>query len=132
MSKYGSSGVSTMRTETIRFDVQLPSPSDFVQRFPHYTAVQGPERGLFDLIVTPQNFVRAATVTDLLGLPAVSGVADEVASSYRNRGDWGFVKQLAGAIICRLMEANGYDKSGSKRAVSRSGWSRGEVYKRAP
>jgi len=119
-----------MRTETIRFDVELPSPSDFVRKYPHYTAVQGTERRLFDLIMTSRNFVRAAIVTDVLALPAVSAVADDVASAFQGRKDWDFVKQLSGAIVCALMEENDYVKSGNKRSVSLPGWSKGEVYKK--
>ena len=119
-----------MRTETIRRDVELLSPTDFVRRFPHYTAVQGVERHLFDLIMTPQTFVRAAAITDVLGVPAVAAVADEVAAAFRSRKDWGFVKQLSGAIVCSLMEKNGYRRSHKKRAVPRPGWSKGEVYER--
>ena len=119
-----------MRTETIRFDVQLSSPSDFVRRFPHYTAVQSTERRLFDLVMTGQNFVRAAGATDVFSLPAVAAVADEVALAFQGRKDWDFVKQLSGALVCTLMEDNGYVKSGSKRSVSRPGWSKGEVYKK--
>jgi hypothetical protein len=119
-----------MRTETKSFDVKLPSPSDFLRKFPHYTAVQVAERPLFDLIMTAQNFVRAAVVTDVFGLPAVAAVADDVANAFQGRKDWDFVKQLSGAIVCALMEENEYDKSGNKRSVSRPGWSKGEVYNR--
>jgi hypothetical protein len=118
-----------MRTTTLHIDVKLPSPTDFVKRFPHYTAVLSEERPLFDLIVTADNFLRARAVTDVLGLPAVTALADKVYYAYGKRRDWDFVKQLAGAIVCKLMEDNDYEKSGTKRAVSRPGWSKGEVYK---
>ena len=119
-----------MRTETVRLDVELLSPSDFVQRFPHYTAVQGAERRLFDLIMTSHTFIRASALTDVLGVPAVAAAADEVAAAFGGRKDWGFVKQLSGAIVCSLMEKNGYRRSHKKRSVPRPGWSKGEVYER--
>jgi hypothetical protein len=117
-----------MRTEMFRRNVHLPSPSEFIARFPQYSGVQDAERNLFDLVVTPQNVQRAIVLTDILGLPAVTAVAKEVADQYQAQENWGFRKQLTGAILCYLMELNGYRKADKKRAVPREGWSRGEVY----
>ena len=48
----------------IKKDVKLPSTKDFVARYPHYSVVETGERKLFDTIVTAENFIRAAAVTD--------------------------------------------------------------------
>ena len=121
-----------MRVEHFQRVVNLPSVKEFTAKYPHYAAAHSVERHLFDVIVTPENFVRAAAITDIFELPAVSAVADQVAKVCQNHGGLtGFRKQLAGAITCLLMESNQYAKTGRKRAVSRPGWSRGELYQRA-
>lgn len=121
-----------MRTETYRLPVRLPSREDFLAMFPHYTAVLDAERWLFELIVTPENFVRAAAVTDTLTLPAVSAVAADIsAAAPRHGGLTSFRKQLAGAIVCSLMESNGLMRTGVKRYIPQEGWSRGELYRRS-
>ena len=119
-----------MHIESYQKNVKLPSTKDFVARYPHYSVVETGERKLFDTIVTAENFIRAAAVTDSLQLPAVSAVADLVRNTCGARGKLlGFQKQLAGAIICVLMVENGYKKTGQKRSISRQGWSRGELYR---
>ena len=126
-----SSQGALMRTEILRVPVQLPSVTDFVERFPHYTAARYQERWLFDLIVTPENFYSAAAITDALVLPAVSAVARRVSVTARRHGGLSpFRKQVAGAIVCSLMEANGFSKTGVKRYIPEEGWSRGELYRR--
>ena len=118
-----------MRVEPYQKQVKLPSTKDFIARYPHYAVVETGERKLFDAVVTAENFIRAAAVTDSLQLPAVSAVADLVRNTCGVRGKLrGFQKQLAGAIICILMQENGYKKTGQKRSISRAGWSRGELY----
>jgi hypothetical protein len=117
--------------ELYQKQVRLPSTKDFVGRYPHYSVVETAGRKLFDTIVTAESFVRAAALTDSLGLPAVSAVADVVSNTCGVKGNLqGFQKQVAGAIMCVLMEENGYKKTGQKRSVSRQGWSRGELYRR--
>jgi hypothetical protein len=37
-------------------------------------------------------------------------------------------KQFIGALMCTLMEHNGFAKSGRKGSVPRPQWNRGEVY----
>lgn len=120
-----------MKTQAVHVEVQIPSVDDFVRSYPHYAAVRAVERDLFELVVTPENFLAADAVTERLGMPAVSAVADMVAEHCRTRGGLtGFQKQLTGAVVCALMQANGYAKTGTKRSIARPGWSRGEVYRR--
>src|ERR1700722_12485521 len=121
-----------MRTASYRRDVHLPSAEDFLAKYRHYSVVRAGERRLFDLLMTPETLVAATVVTEVLEMPAVTAVADVVTAAYRIRGGLTpFRKQLTGAIICALMEANGYRKTDAKKAISRAGWSRGEVYERA-
>ena len=41
-----------------------------------------------------------------------------------------FTKQFIGSVICALMEANGYKKTGTKKSVPHELFSTGEFYKR--
>ena len=110
-----------MHVEPYQKNVKLPSTKDFVARYPHYSVVETGERRLFDTIVTAENFIRAAAVTDSLQLPAVSAVADLVRNTCGARGKLlGFQKQLAGAIIASLWSRTGIrrpDRSGRSLAA---------------
>lgn len=112
-----------------RRDVRLPTIEEFVAKYPNYASVRTSGRPIFETIVKVENFVSAETVTNLLGMPAVTAVADALTQQVRPRKLTGFEKQMAGAIMCVLMEQNGYAKTGRKGAVSRPNWSRGELYK---
>ncbi len=120
-----------MRTANFRIEISLPGLDDFLGMYPHYAAAQQAERFLFDAITTPVNFVRAAAITDVLNLPAISAVADLATSACSAQGGLNnYRKQMAGAIVCCLMLANGYARTGVKHAISRPGWTRGELYSR--
>ena len=96
-----------MRRESFRVSVQIPSAEDFLARFPQYAAVRSGEKWLLELIMTAENFTKAKAVTDLLGFPAVTAVADLVSIGAKSRGGLtGYRKQLAGALVCSLMIAN--------------------------
>lgn len=118
-----------MRTETFKQDIHLPSAAEFVAKYPTYSVANGTDRALYDALATKENVVRAQAVTDTLELPAVAAVADVYTKACGGqRGLTGFRKQMAGAIVCMLMEANQYRKKNLKRAIPQRGWSRGEVY----
>ena len=119
-----------MKSETYRKDVRLPSREEFAQDYPQYgPKVRADGSDLFDLVMRPDSFVRAMVVTEALGLPAVSGIANECAAARRGTiADTG--KQLVGALTCALMTRNGFRKKGQKRSIPQRGWSRGEVYER--
>jgi len=43
-----------------------------------------------------------------------------------------FDKQFIGGVVCSLMEANGYQKTGTKRATPNKAFSKGEFYVAVP
>lgn len=111
--------------------VFLPSVEEFGQRFPQY----GPRaadagRELFDLVMRAETFVDADALTRVLRLPAVTAVSS-LAGEVLQRDLTGTDRQFLGALTCALMEANGYEKTGQKRAIPHPDWNRGEVYRRA-
>jgi hypothetical protein len=125
----------TLTTHTIACAV--PSVADFSERFPRYgnfAANQG--QFLFNLLMTPQSYVAAEVATVDLDRPAIAGVAKRIRQTVRQipadqrPRKWGALKQFAGAVVCALMEANGFRKTGLKRSVSIRGFNRGEVYRR--
>ena len=45
--------------------------------------------------------------------------------------NYDFDKQFIGAVVCSLMEANGYEKTGKKRSIPHNAFTKGEVYARS-
>jgi hypothetical protein len=75
---------------------------------------------------------RARVATTDLDLPAVAGVAKLCYRTVieQNSLEWnGFLKQFIGAVVCTLMEANGFEKTGTKRAIPHREFTKGEFYR---
>jgi hypothetical protein len=115
---------------------RLPTVAEFAERFPRYGNFATNEgKFLFELLTTPESFLAAEVATKELDRPAIAGVAKRVRHAVRlipasqRPRKWGTLKQFCGAVICTLMEANNYRKTGLKRAVGVRGFSRGEVYR---
>ena len=77
------------------------------------------------------SLMRAATVA--LDLPAVAGISKLVAPVVLQaaESERDFIKQGIGAIVCFIMESNGYRKTDTKRSVPGKLFNRGEVYAEA-
>lgn len=111
--------------------VFLPTVEEFAKRFPNYGPRAAEEgRPLFDLVMSAKTFVDADALTRVLRLPAVTAVSSS-AGAVLKRELSGTDRQFLGALTCALMEANGYQKTGQKRAIPHGDWNRGEVYRRA-
>src|SRR5437762_1307201 len=108
---------------------QIPSLAEFSSRFPRYGNFAANEgQFLYNVLMTPESFSAADVATVDLDRPAIAGVAKrirqavrEVPATQRPR-KWGSLKQFAGAVICALMEANGFQKTGRKRSVGIRGF----------
>lgn len=119
-----------MKIRQFSFSAYIPSLDDFGGQFPHYKPyADGEGSALFNLLMRPET-VNSAIEATKLGLSAVAGVAEisaqEVNRSGRNLT--GFHKQFIGAVVRTLMEANGYQKTGTKRAIPHKDFSKGEFY----
>ena len=108
-----------MQVQPFHLSVNLPTVDDFAARYKQYGQfARGDGHFVFALLVSPTSFVRAQVATVDLDLPAVAGVAKICyeAVQAQTRIEWsGFVKQFIGAVICCLMEANGFKKTGTKK-----------------
>ena len=120
-----------MEAQSFSQVVQIPELADFETRFPQY----GPfarENGnfMFNVVMTPLSFLRCQFATEL-NLPAVAGIA-EISFDTTSQQSFvqfdGFLKQFIGALVCSLMEANGFTKSGKKKSVPHHAYTKGEFY----
>lgn len=74
---------------------------------------------IFDLLNTAAAFERMVIATEELDLPAVAGIAracgPHIEAAAPERQD--YLKKYVGAVVCCVLEANGFAKAGRKRAV---------------
>ena len=121
-----------MQSQSFQLSVNLPSVEDFADRYKQYGQfARGDGQFLFTLLVSPTSFVKAQVATIDLSLPAVAGVAkiSYEAVQVQTGIEWsGFIKQFIGAVICCLMEANGFKKTGKKKAIPYHAFTKGELY----
>jgi hypothetical protein len=108
--------------------VAIPTVKEFAERFPHYgPRARDKGRHFFELAMAPETFVDASALTRCLQIPAVTAIAEaavQLADGQISRTD----KQYLGALMCCLMEHNGFAKTGQKGSVPHPAWNRGEVY----
>ena len=74
---------------------------------------------LFEKLMSPKALIMARAATEM-NLPAVQGIADlcndEFSLAIKKRAKK-FISQFVGAVVCLLMEANGYTRSGKKNRL---------------
>ena len=123
-----------METRQFSISVNLPTIDEFEERFPQYGNYARNEGNLlFARIVSPESFINAKAATQSR-LPAVAGIADDCYKLVIQNGsiEWrGFTKQFIGAVVCKLMEDNGYKKTGIKKSIPHPEFTKGEFYKLA-
>lgn len=122
-----------MEVRSFELPVRLPPIEEFAARYrPYSRFVQNEGRFLFDLLISPGSFNRAQVATIDLDLPAVAGIAriSYEAVQAQTNVEWNdYVKQYIGALICTLLEANGFQKTGVKKAIPHQGFTKGEMYR---
>jgi hypothetical protein len=122
-----------MKSEAFSHEVNLPDVDDFLKSYSRYTTLTGGAgKKIFDSIIQPEVFIKASVISDI-GLPAVLSVANESKNIATNESDLtldNFTKQFIGSVVCSLMEANGYEKTGKKRRVPHESFSVGECYRK--
>jgi hypothetical protein len=130
MTSYFSEAV--MQLVEFRFEASIPSHEDFGERFPQYKNYASTEgRLVFDLLMSPAS-LNSATVATAMGFAAVTGIAESAVQEFVRGGKelTDFDKQFIGAVVCSLMEANGYEKTGKKRSIPHKAFTKGEVYQK--
>jgi hypothetical protein len=111
--------------------ITLWNTDEFLGKYPRFKEfLNGDGRQLFDEIMKPDVFVNASVLADK-GYPSVLAVAEQsksIISKQEPSGAASFCKQFIGSVICVLMEANGYKKTGKKKSVPHESFSTGECY----
>lgn len=104
---------------------------DFLKKYPRFgDLLNGDGRQLFDELMKPDIFISASVLADN-GYPSVLAVAEKsknIISKQASTSAVNFYKQFIGSVICVLMEANGYKKTGKKKSVPHESFSTGECY----
>ena len=92
----------------------------FLSNYSHFAdQLEGPGGELWRILNSEESFQKMRWATEDMELPAVAGVVRVCApfvksapEKKRNR-----LKQGIGAMVCAVMDANGYEKTGKKKAV---------------
>jgi hypothetical protein len=119
-----------MTSSKFSFSASIPSLDEFGTRFPQYKPfAAGEGKTLFSLLMRPESLNSAVEATKM-GLPAVTGIAEIAVQEITRIGrtPTRFDKQFIGGVVCSLMEANAYQKTGTKKAISHKAFSKGELY----
>lgn len=120
-----------MKTQDLHLEIHFPEPEDFLKTYPHYRKfLAGPGDELFAEIMRPGVYLQAKAAADF-GYPSAWAAAeltsrfmDKHGISHQDRT----TKTCVGAVICALMTANGYRKTGVKKSVPHPAISTAEVY----
>ena len=122
-----------MDTRTIEYRVNIPTVAAFAGRYPQYGPLARNDfHFLFELLMSPDAYVRARVATLDFELPAVAGIASMCYHAVQEQQtiQWnGLLKQFVGAVMCSLMMANGFEKTDTKRAIPHRGFTKGEFYR---
>jgi hypothetical protein len=122
---------------TIAFEFMAVKFEDFIGKYRHFGPLvkTGPGARLFLTINTHESFAKMVWATEDLDLPAIAGIVKtcaeiilDVPEEMRDQ-----LKKGAGAIVCAVMENNGYHKTNKKKAVPPVPvrlFTKAEVYKR--
>ena len=122
-----------MRDEKVEFTVTLYDIHGFLRKYPRFKKfAHGDGKALFDEIMKKEVFIEASVLANY-GYPSVLAVAKKCHEIIVNSDDLNadsLIKQFIGSVICTLMEANGYKKTGTKKSVPHELFSVGEFYER--
>lgn len=120
-----------MKDSTYIETVTVPSIEDFALQYPQYAPfAQNGGIVLFERLTSPEALILAKAATNM-NLAAVQGIADFCNSEFLsviNCKSKRFVSQFVGAVVCTMMEANGYARSGRKKSVNHVNFSKSEYF----
>jgi hypothetical protein len=122
-----------MKDEKFQITVTLLTVDEFLAKYPRFSSlVSGEGKVLFDAIMQKEVFIETSVLANH-GYPSVLGVADiceEIINLSEVIEADSFTKQFIGSVVCTLMEANGYKKTGTKKSVPHTLFTSGEFYKK--
>lgn len=121
-----------MRSIEHTISINIPDVADVATSAPQYARFAQEEgRFIFEAVMNPEAFLRARAVTLALNLPAVAGIASMYEQAFRGGRELDSDKHsrhAVGSFVRIMMEANGFRKTGRKRAVPHPAFSKAEVY----
>ena len=124
-----------MDTRTIEFRVNIPSVNEFAGHYPQYGPLARNDFNfLFELLMSPDAYIKGRVATLDFELPAVAGIASMCYQAVQEQQtiQWnGLLKQFVGAVMCSLMMANGFEKTATKKAIPHHSFTKGEFYRLA-
>ncbi len=123
-----------MENCSFTFVASIPSVEDFGEKFRQYKNYAINEGSvLFNLLMSPESLIYVKVATEM-GFPAVAGIAEKSVQEILKQGKklTNYDKQFIGAVVCVLVEMNGYQKSGTKKTVPHKLFTKGEFYERKP
>lgn len=122
-----------MKTQHAEYQINVPSVEEFAAQYRRDgNFARNEALFLYNLIMSPDSYLRARVATLDLDLPAVAGVAKVCYAAVEGQQtiEWnGRLKQFIGAVVCCLMEANGFSKTGIKKAIPHHAFTKGEMYR---
>jgi hypothetical protein len=119
-----------MKTVKIKKKINIISKDDFLQKRPQFVKSLESEMGskLFDIATESEAVMELIYFSRLTSSPAVESMIDRLKlnsiESLQNRE-----KQFFGALVCDILESNGFEKSGKKSTVKGGIFSTGEIYR---
>ena len=125
-----------MKISEIKLTANIPDLEDFEKKYPPYKGIaKGEGKVFFEAIMTPLSFHKCKCATEF-NFPAVLGVAESCLNVARQSGFndlkiENYLKQFIGAVVCVLMESNGFAKTGKKKSVPHHAFTKGEFYSSA-
>lgn len=121
-----------MQVQTFQMQVNIPDIDDFAAEYPQYgPKARNEGKFLFDQLMTPESYISAHAAIVNHDLPAVAGVAKACydAVQAQTAVPWdGYLKQYIGAVVSTLMVANGFKKTGAKKAVPHVAFTKAELH----
>ncbi len=120
-----------MESREYLFQAHIPTLDDFVnddkyRKYKNYVQDKDVGFKLFEAITTPENVFKMQTFSQVQ-LPAITGVAgicyDILASELKelekreNAKALNYAKQFIGAVVCHLMERNGFIKTSNRKSI---------------
>jgi hypothetical protein len=111
-------------------DINIISKDEFISKRPQFKATLDSQIGtkLFDFTIQKEIIMDLIYFSKLTNSPAVEGVINSLKAiginSLENRE-----KQFFGALVCDILESNGFEKTGKKSTVKSGIFTTGEVYR---
>jgi hypothetical protein len=112
---------------SITFVCSIPTSDEFRAKYRSFGELAGTAAAdITALVFQPTSLIRILGLIESTGDAAATALVEPFLRLRPTPTDR--EKQLLGALTCALLEANGWEKTGTKRAIPNPAFNRGEVY----